>query len=188
MKYNKDNTVIIIATGQSMSQSLADAVRGWDCIVVNNAYELRHDANYLVAQDRMWWKVNGKKVNKVFRGDKYTTLKLMQDKSIKKVEKVAGMEATSNSSAVLAVFLASQLGYKRAILLGVDCYGTHFFGAHKPPLKNTKPQRFAVFQQQFKRADESLPNLKIVNCTIGTHLETIEKSTLEEQGIIPYDK
>ena len=86
--------------------------------------------------------------------------------------------------AVLATYLAHQLGYKKAILLGVDCWGTHYFGPHPSPLKNTKPHRFQVFQKQFATAKEKLSDMEIVNCSEGTALTTIPVSTLQKEGIL----
>ncbi|MBP9805811.1 MAG: hypothetical protein KBE22_13025, partial [Candidatus Accumulibacter sp.] len=47
-------TVAVLATGTSMSQEVADALRGHKRIVVNQGYRLAPDADMIVAMDGNW--------------------------------------------------------------------------------------------------------------------------------------
>lgn len=47
---------ILLAPGPSMSQALADSVRGHRVVAINNVYELAPWADCLAANDLSWWR------------------------------------------------------------------------------------------------------------------------------------
>lgn len=150
-------TWAILASGPSMSQEVADAVRGLKVVAVSNTYELAPWADVLVSSDRTWWTNNPKAFD--FEGEKFCGLTIEPPKG---VEKFSGAMSGSNS-ALLAIQVAVSKGAERVLLFGVDLGGKHYFGDHPAPLKNPTPQRFDVFQKQFDRYRPK--GVEIFNCS-----------------------
>ncbi len=157
----------ILATGPSMSQALAESLKGENCIVVNNAFELAPWAMALCAQDHNWWRVHPEAHQ--FAGRKFTA------------NRIAGVETIAceyvqrqSSSGVLALEVAHMLGATEIHLHGFDNHGTHYFGKHPAPLNTTTPGRYEVFQQQFADIGKFLEKqgIKVVNKTPGSALRT----------------
>jgi hypothetical protein len=68
---------------------------------------------------------------------------------------------------------------RRVVLVGFDMHGTHFFGTHPSPLRNTG--NFSGFIQRFERAAKSLPyGVEIINATPGSALTCFERLSLVE--------
>jgi hypothetical protein len=150
-------TWAILASGPSMSQEVADSVKGLKVVAVSNTYELAPWADVLVSNDRTWWTNNPKAFD--FEGEKFCGLTIEPPKG---VEKFAGAMSGSNS-ALLAVQIAISKGAERVLLLGVDLRGSHYFGDHSAPLKNPTQHRFDVFQKQF--ASYRPKGVEILNCS-----------------------
>lgn len=150
-------TWAVLATGPSMSQEVADSVRGLPTVAVSNAYELAPWADVLVSSDRSWWTHNPSA--KDFAGEKFCGLCIEPPTG---VEKFAGAMTGSNSG-LLALQVAVSKGATRVLLFGVDLGGSHYFGEHPSPLKNTRPERYAVFQKQF--AGYQPKGVEILNCS-----------------------
>lgn len=157
----------VLATGPSMSQAVADAVRG-KCrvIAVSDAYLLAPWADALVSADAAWWRE--KKPD--FKGPRYTLGR------VEGADKVPDSTMGTNSG-LLGLQVAVMLGAKRILLLGVDLHGTHYFGPHKK-LKNTPPHRMAQFHQQF--ANYKPRGVEIFNCSPDSRLECYPKARLED--------
>lgn len=142
-------TFAILATGESMSQEVADTVRRAKvgAIAVSDAYRLAPWADALVSQDRAWWDVHPEAM--AFFGRKFSGPRGPKDAIVEKVQ-ATGLIATGTNSALLAAHVAvTYFGAERVLLCGVDMGGTHFFGDHPAPLKNTTPARFDVMREQF---------------------------------------
>jgi hypothetical protein len=150
-------TWAVLATGPSMSQEVADSVRGLPTIAVSNAHELAPWAEVLVSSDRSWWTHNP--TAKDFDGEKFCGLCIEPPKG---VDKFPGAMTGSNSG-LLALQVAVSKGATRVLLFGVDLGGSHYFGDHPLPLKNTKPERYAVFQKQFEAYRPK--GVEILNCS-----------------------
>lgn len=84
----------------------------------------------------------------------------------------------SNSGLLACHIAVTRLGATRLLLLGLDMRGTHFFGKHPEPLKNTKPERFVQMRQQF--ANWAPKRVQIWNCNPQSALECFERMTLDE--------
>jgi hypothetical protein len=151
----------ILATGQSMSLSVARSVAHMPVVVVNDAFRLLPTATALAAQDIEWWRNNPDAMG--FAGRKFTS------NQIEGVECVAQVP-NGASSGVLALDVAKVLGATRVMLLGFDMHGTHYFGPHPAPLVNTTPERFEVFQRQFTEWGRANPAIDVVNATPGSRL------------------
>lgn len=166
-------TWAVLASGESMTQEVADAVRGvFPVVAVSNCHELAPWSDVLVSSDRQWWTHNPKAME--FAGEKFIGLCIEAPKGI---EKFSGAMSGSNS-ALLAVQVAVSKGATRVLLLGVDLGGSHFFGAHPPPLKNTTPERFEMFKKQF--AGYHPKGVEILNCSQDSALKAYPFADLQD--------
>jgi hypothetical protein len=162
----------VLATGPSMSQAVADAVRGrCRVIAVSDAYKLAPWADALVSSDRAWWRHHKPE----FAGRKLSGVPV-DCVGIDGIERVEGTVSGSNSG-LIALKVAVSMGATRVLLLGYDMGGAHFFGDHPAPLKNTTPSRFEVFKRQF--ADYRPKGVEIINCTPGSALTCYPTMELE---------
>lgn len=163
-------TWVCLATGPSMSQAVADSVRGkCKVIAVSDAYKLAPWADVMVSSDLKWWKHH----QPYFSGPKYATVEVPHS-DIKRFD----WTETATNSGLLAIKVAAHLGAKRILLLGYDMGGSHFFGPHPAPLKNTKPERFEVFKKQFEGFKPR--GVEIINCTPGSALKCYPMARLDE--------
>lgn len=159
-----EDTWAILATGPSMSQEVADMVRGhFHVVAVSNAHELAPWADVLVSNDRKWWVNNPKAYD--FEGEQFCGLAIEAPKGVKKFP---GAMSGSNSG-LLAMQVAVSKGAKRILLFGIDLAGTHYFGDHGGTLKNPTPDRFAVFQKQF--AGYHPKGVEVFNCSPSSALK-----------------
>lgn len=157
---------VLLATGTSMSQALADQVRHMPRVAVSNAYELAPDADALVSSDAAWWRAHPKAVR--FAGRRF---------SVNHVNEVERIELpTSSNSGLVAMHVAQKLGATRLLLLGYDMGGTHYFGPHSEPLANTTPDRFEVMKKQFAR----WTGVPVINCTPGSALDCFPRGQIED--------
>jgi hypothetical protein len=153
----------ILATGPSMNQETADYVRMSKCevIAVSDAFRLAPWASYLVSADSAWWRNNPDAMK--FKGEKFCRQNVSgQVQACRPNE----MMPASNSG-IYAMLIARQLGYEEMYLFGFDMHGTHFFGKHPRPLKNTTEKIFEDHLNQFRKVHW---HEKIINCTPGSRL------------------
>lgn len=162
---------VILATGESMSQELANSLKGERRICVNNAYELAADADALCANDRAWWAANPKAM--LFAGRRFSTQSLGRG-----VEQINdGVVSSASNSALLALHVAVKVfGATEVRLYGVDMHGSHYFGPYQG-LKNTLPHRFEVFKQQFAAYAARLRDVNVINCSSTSKLECFPFAT-----------
>lgn len=166
----------ILATGASMSQELADSLKGQNCIVVNDAYKLAPWAMALCAQDHEWWRVNPDA--KLFQGRRFSANKVPGTEQV-----FSDYVQRQSSSGVLGLEVARRLlmdsrdNEKIIALHGYNNSGTHYFGRHKEPLKNTSPSRFAIFEQQLTALGSEMKKagIRIINKTPNSALECFER-------------
>jgi len=166
------STWAILATGPSMSQEIADYVRGkTGVIAVSNSYLLAPWADALVSNDAAWWKAHPEAFK--FKGRKFAGAKVEGTELIKRDAHFGG----GCNSGFQAMRVANDvLGATKIVLLGLDMQGSHFFGDHKPPLKNTVPARFEVHKRQFEKWN----GCEVINCTPGSALKAFPMGELEE--------
>lgn len=164
----------ILSTGPSMSQAVADAVRGRvRAVAVSDAYMLAPWADVLVSADERWWACNA--AARGFAGRKFGAMP--EHRKVQGVERL-DTSRTGVNSGLLAVQAAVALGARQIILLGFDMHGGHFFGQHRTPLTNTTEARFEQFKQQFARYRPD--GVEIVNCTPGSALDAYPLANLED--------
>ncbi len=172
-------TFVIFATGQSLS--LMDVGYVKKChekhkhikiIAVSDAFRMVPWADMLASFDVAWWRHN------------------------RAAEDMAGLKFCASSawagighyrpeycppgcnSGLYAMYLAKALGAKKIILLGFDMWGTHFFGPHPEPLKNTNEKRFNDHLYQFKSWQND--DIEVINCTPESRLLQFPQMTLQE--------
>jgi hypothetical protein len=160
-----------------MSQAVADQVRG-HCrvIAVCDAYRLAPWAEALVAVDRAWWRVHADAER--FAGRKFTIGKVNGSEKLVVDDE---FPADSNSG-YRAIGVARELGASCVLLLGFDMHGSHYFGRHLEPLRNTSPSRFQQHLAQFHRWRGGC---EVVNCTPGsalTHFPFVDLQTMLEHA------
>lgn len=158
----------ILCTGPSMSQAVADSVRGrCKVIAVSDSYKLAPWADLLVSADRSWWRVHTPE----FAGRKFAAVAAPGAEIFRE-------GVTGNNSGLLAARIAVSMGAKRVLFLGLDMQGTHFFGPHPEGLRNTTPLRFDAFKRQF--AQYKPKGVELINCTPESALTCYPKMGLED--------
>lgn len=152
----------ILATGPSMTQGVADYVRG-KCRVyaVSNAYRLAPWADALISHDKAWWRAHPDALK--FKGRKYCKFDLPGTKTFCPYDMPMGC-----NSGLMAMYIARHDKVKTILLCGFDMQGTHFFGKHDESkgLKNTSDKRFRQHINQF----HSFAGVDVINCTPGSAL------------------
>lgn len=149
-------TWAILATGESMSQEIADQVRGKvKVMAISNAYEIAPWADALASNDSKWWRHHPKAME--FQGGKFCAGRL---DGVKRIGP-EGMYSSSSNSGLFGMRVAAKLGATKLLLLGFDMRGSHYFGLHPEPLRNTTAARFKYFLKQFDYWD----GCDVVNCT-----------------------
>lgn len=161
---------VVVATGQSLKASDVKYLRGKaKVIVVSNAYKLAPWAQCMASCDRAWW-ANNKDAFE-FPGDKYSHKLIAGLKHFK--PECAPSDANSG---LYAMHLAQHLGATKIILLGFDMWGTHYFGKHPEPLKNSTEINFRRHIAQF----ETWAGCEVINCTPGSALKLFPAAKLQE--------
>lgn len=159
----------ILATGPSMTQEIANAVGR--CIVVNDAFRLRPDADGLCANDLGWWKKHPDAL--AFKGRKFCSNPPPKS-TVEKVKTSTFIQSGSNSSLLALHIAITVFQAKRVLLYGLDmnaAKGAHFFGPHVG-LMNTNPSRFEVFKKQFANYAKMMPkDVAVYNATTDSALK-----------------
>jgi hypothetical protein len=164
-------TFAILATGPSMSQAVADYVRGkCKAICVSDAYKLAPWAEAMVSQDKAWWEKYPEA--KQFAGRKFSTHRIDGVEQI-----LPGPIQNGTNSGLLAMEVAKLLGAKRILLLGMDMQGTHYFGPHPEGLRNTSEGRYRQMLAQFDRWPGKV---EVINCTPGSRLRRYPMARIED--------
>ena len=161
---------VIIATGQSLNKQDVDYVQGKARVIaVSNAFEFAQWAEALVSYDAKWWKNTPKALD--FAGEKICWQTVTGVKQVRPYATPVGC-----NSGLYAMHIARDLGASRIILLGFDMHGTHFFGPHQEPLKNTSAGRFYQHILQFN----CWKYCEVVNCTPNSQIEKFTKKDLRD--------
>ena len=140
-------TFFVLASGQSLNSADVEKVQTLHseglCGVVavsNVALDLAPWADALVSNDAAWWNTYLKHAD--FKGQKFSGQTVGYAKRIKP-------PVSSCNSGLLALHVAHMvLGAETVYLLGLDMWGTHYFGKHLE-LKNPGEKQFNVHVRQF---------------------------------------
>lgn len=202
-------TVAVLASGPSMSPTVAAAVQGRCRVVaVNNQGIATVDAkgrsqpaiapwaDVLYAADRLWWQNNREAAAK-FAGVKVTILPNgWHDLELH----VPGVHVVGNggcqgyddrpdyirsgwNSGYQAVQVAAKFGAARILLLGFDMHahrGEHWHGDHR--WRPGYQSRYELFANAFNKVakDYAARDVAVINCTAGSALKAFPIMTLEE--------
>lgn len=183
----RGRTVVVAATGPSLTPEVAHAVRDHPVIAVSDAYRLLPWAEVLYSCDAGWWRVHEGAPG--FAGERWSSHdKGSNDKtSLPReygVRLVAGRDGHTFSSDPALLHYGSNTGFqainfailagaRRIVLVGFDMRHVagkrHFFGDHPRPLSNNLDLR--VLLPIFAKAARALPaGVEILNATPGSAL------------------
>lgn len=143
---------------------MVNKTKGFNVVAVSDAFRLAHWADAMCSTDGDWWRENPDHKN--FQGLKFSVKERAPD--IKSLGK-----PTNHNSGLLGIRTALHLGARKIILLGFDMSGTHYFGKHKPPLNNTRPETFEIFKRHFAQYDYQ--GAEILNANLNSSLECFPK-------------
>lgn len=152
------------------------------------------DAPYHYACDAKWWDVHYKDVKAGFKGESFTisdpdeTRNPNKDYELTRLKSRQGGDlgeeyihygvSGGGNSGFQAINLAYHLGARTIILLGFDCFGSHYFGDHPKSLNNHSP--FKGFIQSLQSITKEV---EIINCSRMTALECFPKTTIERLSL-----
>jgi hypothetical protein len=181
-------TVAVLASGPSMTQQVADAVRCVPTIVINDTYRLAPWAALLYAADEAWWHTHPEAL--AFAGLKVTV------GTVRGVEQIAysgsagfdpdpGAVRTGSNSGYQGVHIAAQAGAARILLCGFDmsaAKGAHWFGPHRDGLVNTDRETYERFIRRFATLKDALDarGIQVINCTPGSALTCFPMMALDD--------
>lgn len=141
-------TACILASGPSMNQEVADAVRPtlWRTIAINNQYQKAPWADMLYACDALWWNHPDYRSARQFTGLKVSMEPVGEDVLTLKNTGQHGMDEdpsclrTGNNSGYQALQVAVHAGCPRIILCGFDMRSVngkqHCHERHPLPLRD----------------------------------------------------
>lgn len=189
-------SVVILASGPSLSVEQCDAVRAWrgddplrKVMTINTTFRRAPWADLLYACDGEWWKVYQEEVTITFTGERWTQdvdaaknfgLKLMKSRRDKGLSTEPGMINQGESSGYQAIGLCWQAKASTVYLLGYDNHGDHWHGKHPSPLNKANPyptwaRNYAPMAGQCKAA-----GLEVINCTPKSQLKAFPMRDWQE--------
>jgi hypothetical protein len=180
--------VAVLAPGPSLPEDADRIAQAVPAIAVNDAYRRAPSARMLYAADAKWWAVHQDALR--FPGDRVSCdpqVKLPQVHVLGQSTDASGFDpdptkvVTGMNSGYQATHIAMQTGARKVLLVGFDMKGTHFFGRHPEPLRNTSDKTFELFRNRFERLATAakVRGIDIVNCTPGSALTCFRRSTIE---------
>ena len=193
-------TIVIIASGPSLTVEQCDLVRKWRStgndrrvLVVNTSYRRVPFADILYACDRRWWDIHRQEVARTFQPHQLWTqleggtplvnaVRSMRGHGLSKVRGVIHQGANSGYQ---AIGLAVMWGAKKLILLGFDCHGEHWHGDHPSPLNARMP--FELWKQAFNALapDLAAAGVDVINCSPKSAIKAFPQQSLEEVLCLP---
>jgi hypothetical protein len=197
----KGQPAIVAATGPSLTIEVAEACRGFNAIVVNDAYRLMPWADMLYACDELWWRTH--KGCPEFHGEKWSShgaigtsknndkTRAAQQFGLNLIEGHCDIGFSldpeiihyGSNSGFQAVNIAIHTGADPIILVGFNMQPVknkrHFFGDHPAGLRNAGDYR--SFATHFERAAKRLPkDITILNATPHSALTCFPKVDLHD--------
>ena len=193
----KNETVVILACGPSLSLNDVNYVRGKARVIaINDSYTLAPWADILFASDARWWRYHD--WVKDFRGQRWThdhngstwraeaiknCLNVVDAENGSGISKEPGKINLGANSGFQALNFAYLTGANKVVLSGFDCgvwnsNDTHFFGKHPDSLERASP--YGLFRQHFDEAAKDLVGLgiSVTNCSRLTTLQCFDKDRL----------
>lgn len=161
-------TYVILCTGQSLTQEDVDYVRRCreegsvkGVIAVSDAAKLAPWVDAMVSHDSKWWKHH-------WSWAKQLKMRKFSRLTFNGAELYVPKNINGCNSGLMAAMVARDVfKAQRIIFLGLDMKGTHYFGKHPEPLRNTTDRRFASLKQQFG----NWHGCPVINCSKGSALK-----------------
>lgn len=191
-------TVAILASGESMSKGVVNAVIGAGCktIAINRTVELAPHADMLYAGDGPFWQVHqgarmftGRKVSLFAEGSSSRrSLLPPDDVMMLKNTGITGFDPdpsalrSGKNSGYAALHLAAHTGARRVLLCGYNMGGRNWHARYAVPLRNTKPEQYAVWRPLFGQLAAALASLgiEVLNVTPGSALDAFPMVAFED--------
>lgn len=195
----RGETVVILASGPSLTAADVDAVRGRARVIaVNDTVRLAPWADALYSSDRQWWphhrgypSFTGPKFgigsapgkNNPFR--QHPEIQVLKNTGPDGLEREPTGLRHGHNSGYAAINLAVHFGASRILLLGYNLGRRggklHFFGEHKG-LNNPTDALFMTWRKLFKTlvAPLEAAGVEVLNCTEGTALDCFPCQPLTE--------
>jgi len=188
----------ILASGPSMNQKVADAVRQFRTIAVNNTFRLASWADMLYSADENWWNSPRNKDAADFKGYRVSVtargagLPLDENVLILKGTGVEGYDPelghvrTGNNSGYQALHLAAQLGCSPILLCGFDMRSIknrqHWHDKHEYPMRDHGDGIYPEWIKSFNNLAPLLEaiGINVINVTPDSALKCFQKMTLED--------
>lgn len=188
----RGRTVAVLASGPSMSQSVADSVRHLPRIAVNTTFLLARDAEIIYACDAVWWAkydaldAPGLKVAmEAVPGTHPPTpevVKVLRNSGRTGFDPDPSALRTLNNGGAQAIQIAAHAGAARILLLGFDMRGNHWHGDHPRGLVNQKQSSLARWVVLYRELARELAahGVSVINCTMDSALDCFPKEPLED--------
>lgn len=155
-------------------------------VAVNDAFELAPAADVVYAADCAWWLHHAQRALKapgikVTASDStpFQAVKVLRNTGVEGFDPDPSCLRTGGNGGYQAIHLAIHAGAARILLLGFDMRGSHFFGRHPAPLRNTDPGSFVTWAGRFGALNDR--GAEIVNCTPGSALRAFPVADLEAE-------
>lgn len=187
-------TVVILASGPSMTRSDADYCKGKARVItVNTTWKLAPWADVHYSSDHDWWALHLEEMRQQCSGAFWTGYPFGHiaddvsvcpyDKAMRGLSKIPGRIAWGGNSGYCAIGLAHQFGAKKIVLLGYDQKDNgqgHWHGHHPDSIR--KGFNWPMWHKRFAElsADARRVGLEIINCSRDSALKCFPRKTLEE--------
>lgn len=178
-------TVAVLASGPSMSQTVADKVKeaGLPAIVVNNTFRLAPWADVLYAADAKWWQLTPDAMD--FAGVKISCEPVRGILSLRNAGASGYSDEpdcvhTYGNSGAQAIQIAAKAGAAQILLFGFDFHGSHWHGEHPRPLRNASQEALRARAESMSvlAAELAKRSIRVENCTPGSALTCFSKGSL----------
>ena len=174
-------TVVIIASGPSLTQSDCDLVEasGLTTIAVNTSWKRARFAHVLYAGDLAWWDAYANEID--IDAERWTCTRQAAKKYGINLHTAYG----EYNSGMRAIQLAIDKGASRVLLVGYDCSlkeGVHWHGEHDKT-KNPNDFRVRKWHRHFATVAVAArrKGVRVVNCSRRTDLRAFERGDLERE-------
>lgn len=200
-------TVVIIASGPSLTEEQCEQVGDWRCasrnglrrvIVINSSFVRAPFADVLYACDGNWWLAESKKGTRnidaaqaLFQQHQLWTqdvdvavklkLNLIRSAAGTGLCRKPGLIHQGMNGAYQCLNFAFHTGARSALLLGVDCHGKHWHEDHPAPLSNRLPLAQWISKFGPLANDLKAEGMRVVNCSPGTALRAFPQAVLKEE-------
>ena len=173
-------TVVVLASGPSLTQEDVDKTAYLPCIAVNSTWKIARHSAVLFAGDITWWvneaesvDIPAKRVSLSYDAER----EFDAERFVSKIWK-----RNDYNSGCIAIEYAVVHGADRVLMLGFDCSvknGIHHHGRHARS-KNPNPAKCEIWKAHFRRLRDTYPAANIVNCSHYTELDIFPLVPLDD--------